>query len=101
MNTTHILIAIRRPEGYEDTHPDHIPDAGKKVDTKLICKICGESSDHHHSPDWIEAPAECVCDVRSWCDDLTEIPPICDNFEPASKINMECRHCEHGPGCHF
>jgi hypothetical protein len=64
-----------------------------------ICKVCGETQEEHHIPDWLEIPAGCVCNWREWdFERLSSLPPVCDHYEGNGTQN--CSRCEHDKECH-
>ena len=66
---------------------------------RRVCKICGDFEEDHHDPDWLEIPAGCVCDWRTWdCDNKTKLPIACAEYKGDGKEN--CQTCEHDQACH-
>lgn len=66
---------------------------------RRVCKICGDFEDEHHEPDYLEIPAGCVCDWRTWdYDNKTALPPACSEYKGDGKEN--CQTCEHDKECH-
>lgn len=64
-----------------------------------ICKVCGETQEEHHLPDWLEIPDGCVCNWREWdYERMSQLPPVCDRYEGNGKQN--CSRCEHDKACH-
>ena len=64
-----------------------------------ICKVCGETQEEHHIPDWLEIPDGCVCNWREWgYDGMSSLPPVCDHYEGNGTQN--CSRCEHDKACH-
>lgn len=66
---------------------------------RRVCKICGDFEDEHHEPDYLEIPAGCVCDWRTWdYYNKTALPPACSEYKGDGKEN--CQTCEHDEACH-
>ena len=64
-----------------------------------ICKICGESEDDHHEPDWLWIPNGCVCDFRTWdYYERSQLPDPCSEYKGDGVEN--CQTCEHDKACH-
>jgi len=65
---------------------------------KRVCKICGETEQEHHDPDWLEIQDRCVCDWREWdYDKMERLPPVCEEFVGDERYG--CQRCEHdNPG---
>jgi hypothetical protein len=66
---------------------------------RRVCKICGQSEEEHHDPDWLEIPAGCVCDWGTWdYSGKTTLPPACKEYKGDGQKN--CETCEHDKECH-
>ena len=64
-----------------------------------VCKICGAFEFDHHEPDYLEIPAGCVCDWKTWdYYDKSSLPPACEKYEGDGEQN--CEKCEHDKACH-
>lgn len=64
---------------------------------KRVCRICGVQESDHHTPDFINVPDSCVCDIGSWDVGDAGIPPVCDKYDGNGR---KCRNCEHDKECH-
>lgn len=66
---------------------------------KRICKICFEPEEAHHTPEWIEQPDGCVCDIGTWdYHNMAKLPPACEEYIGDGIEN--CTRCEHDKDCH-
>jgi hypothetical protein len=66
---------------------------------KRVCKVCGETEENHHEPEWLEIPDGCVCEWREWdWDRFDALPSPCAEYK--SDGYGLCRVCEHQPECH-
>ena len=64
-----------------------------------VCKICGEFEEAHHEPDYLEIPAGCVCDWRTWdYEKMTALRPVCAEYKGNGK--HDCHVCFHDQACH-
>ena len=65
----------------------------------IRCIHCGLPAEDHHVFTPPRRPDGCQCDPRDWADP-TNIPPVCDKFEPWGQDRTICLHCEHDEACH-
>lgn len=64
-----------------------------------ICSKCGMAKEDHCIFDPIEVPKNCKCEPREW-GDVSNIPDVCNNFEPYGDDKELCKNCEHLKECH-
>lgn len=75
------------------------PNCGKP---RSECNICAECEQHqclHHEFVPAKIPAACQCDIMEW-GEPTNIPPVCDHFDPEPDDDERCKNCEHDKACH-